>query len=686
MSDGGDGPRTPFGSAADLEAFSRAASGIIRAASRFVPDPSWPPILDLAREVWGEPNRQLSTKDDIRFGIKGSKSVKPSENVWKDHETGEAGGYLDLHKMARGVLPQRAARAVEPQWLSRDQDVKAAYNYTDAAGNLLLQVVRTHSGKPRFRLRRPDGNGGFHWNADGVVKPLYRLPELRAAPTDSQIWIAEGEKDADRLAKLGLVATTNIGGASSWSSEYLTELTGRHVILLEDNDLAGRKRCAKLAIELKSIVASLKVITFEDLPEHGDVSDWLDRGHGLEDLRKRARDARAPDDLVRTAVDGRKARKSGGGKPLELTAPEPWDTPVDGLALANDLHGYYAKFALLPEGGATALTLWGMHTHCFNLWKYSPRLHIHAAYKRSGKTRTLELLSYTSSKALQSDSITAAALFRTVSEHMPCLLLDEADETVAGNDELQAMLNSGFQRGGGVVRCAPNTLELEWFETFCPVAIAGIGRLKGTLEDRAIQLELHRALLSERRPKLNREAEAVGARLARQSARWVMDNLEALKAATPDVSHLDDRTDDKWFSLYCIAEVLGRPWPTKVREASSALTQRDTDVAGLVEQLLTDIEQVFTDAAADCRTTELESKDLVDRLRQLEGRPWCDDVPQERGPAKPLTTNKLARLLWSVRIEPRMIGPETRRRKGYRLTDFTDAFARNRPFEKQKGA
>jgi hypothetical protein len=673
-----------YGTTVDVDAFSRAAAGIIRAASRFVPDPRWPSILELAREIWGPPNEKESKPDDIRFGAKGARSVKPSESVWRDYETGEAGGYLDLHKLARGKLPERAERVVKPQWLNRDEDIQAIYDYTDENGTLLLQVIRTRSGKPRFRQRRPDGKGGWLWNTEGVVRPLYKLPELRAAPLDAVTFVAEGEKDVDRLTSLGAIATTNVGGAMNWSPEYSLELAGRQVVLLEDNDIAGRKRCAKLAMELKSFAASLKIVTFEDLPEHCDVSDFLDRGHSLDALLKRARD---PDDLEKPDGPDFKPRKSSGrGKPLKIVAPEPWPTPVDGPALADELHNYYAKYALLPEGGAVALTLWGMHTFCFDIWKYTPRLHIHAAYKRSGKTRTLELLSHTSSKALQSDSVTAAALFRTVSEFTPTLLLDEADETVAGNDELQAMLNSGFQKGGGAIRCAPNTLELERFETFAPVAIAGIGALKGTLMDRTIQLELHRALLSERRPKLNGEAEAIGARLARQTARWVADNLEALRAAAPDVSHLDDRSDDKWFPLYCLAEILGGAWPAKVRAASAAVSKRDSDTATLVEELLIDVEVVFTDVAAATKVTELESKDLVDRLRDLEGRPWCDDVPQERGPAKALTTNKLARLLREVRIEPRMIGPEDRRRKGYRLTDFSAELARIRPFEQQKTA
>jgi hypothetical protein len=673
------GLRAAAGSRPDMDAFARASSKIIRDGQHFVPDPNWPSFLELAIEAWGEPTSRKH--NEIRFGKKESKSIELAECLWSDFESGEGGGYFELFKLARPgqELP---TRRVKPQWLPRDQDIKLAYNYTDADGTLLLQVVRTLSGKPRFRQRRPDGKGGWIWNVDGVVKPLYRLAELRAAPPDLPIWVCEGEKDTDRLAKLGLVATTNVNGGAFWSTDYSAELAGRHVILLEDNDLAGRKRCAKLAMELKPHAASIRLLTFEELPEKGDVSDWLDLGHSRADLEKRAQEARAPDETGK--IEPTRKARPGRGKSLLIAPPEPWPDRVDGVDLANDLADFFTKYALLPEGAADALSLWTLHTYCFDLWEYTPRLRIHAAYKRAGKSRTLELLKLTTSKAAQADSITSASMFRIVSEFTPTLLLDEADETVAGNPELQAMLNSGFQRGGGAIRVNPNTFELERFETFAPCAIAGIGKLKGTLEDRSIEIEMRRALRRERRPKLDAEAKAEGLRLARQAARWVADNRDALKAAKPDVRHLDDRTDDKWTPLYAVADVLSDFWPLKVREASNKLTLADMDAAGVVEQLLTDIEDVFTEASSFSKATEMESADLVDKLKAMPGRLWAEDVPQENGPARALTTNKLARLLWTVRIRPRLIGIQ--RTKGYRLTDFEDAFERNRAFDQQSEA
>ena len=99
--------------------------------------------------------------------------------------------------------------------------LEATYDYCDESGVLLFQVCR-YSPKG-FRQRRPDGNGGWLWNINGVRRVLYRLPELIAAPPGATIWVPEGEKDVDLLRSLGLVSTTNPGGASKRGTKWLPE-------------------------------------------------------------------------------------------------------------------------------------------------------------------------------------------------------------------------------------------------------------------------------------------------------------------------------------------------------------------------------------------------------------------------------------------------------------------------------
>ena len=260
----------------------------------FVPDPAWPTIEELGGELWDEPNKKLSKRDDIRFGEKGSKSIKPSKNLWHDHEAGEGGGYVQLWKMARRgqPLPPRTnggGNGKVPPW----EDIAAVYDYENPDRTLFLQVVRTISGNPRFRQRRKAA-GKWSWTVKdlpGHDCVLYRLPGLRAAGDEITVWITEGEKDADRLTNELLIATTGIGGAGKWRAEYAAEFHGKPVVILQDNDQAGRDHATVVARSLIGVAASVKVLLLPGLPPKGDVSDWLDTGNTIEELKRLARDA-----------------------------------------------------------------------------------------------------------------------------------------------------------------------------------------------------------------------------------------------------------------------------------------------------------------------------------------------------------------------------------------------------------
>ena len=166
--------------------------------------------------------------------------------------------------------------------LRTPREAAAVYGYQDEEGTTLFEVVR-FPGK-KFRQRRPDGHGGWIWNLKEVRRVLYRLPALIARP-DELVYVVEGEKDADRLASLGLLATTNAGGAGKWRREYSRFLASRDVIILGDNDDVGRKHVQEVAKSLAGQARSIRVVELADLPPKGDVSDWLDAGGTPEQLR-----------------------------------------------------------------------------------------------------------------------------------------------------------------------------------------------------------------------------------------------------------------------------------------------------------------------------------------------------------------------------------------------------------------
>ena len=112
------------------------------------------------------------------------------------------------------------------------------YTYVDYDQNTILKIRRVvhANGKKDFYPEFPDGSKTI---PEDYIRPLYNLPNINNADT---VIVVEGEKCADYLNSLGLVATTNIGGASvppektDWKP-----LEGKHIILWPDNDDAGVK-------------------------------------------------------------------------------------------------------------------------------------------------------------------------------------------------------------------------------------------------------------------------------------------------------------------------------------------------------------------------------------------------------------------------------------------------------------
>jgi Protein of unknown function (DUF3987) len=160
--------------------------------------------------------------------------------------------------------------------------IVARYYYISETGVVLRQVQRL--APKSFRQCRPDGRGGWIGNVEGVRHVLYRLPQLLAEKPETTVFIVEGESDADNLAALGVVATTNVGGAGKWRHEYSEALRGRRVVILPDNDEPGRRHAEQVARALVGKAIGVKVVELPGLPEKGDASDWLAKGGTLKAL------------------------------------------------------------------------------------------------------------------------------------------------------------------------------------------------------------------------------------------------------------------------------------------------------------------------------------------------------------------------------------------------------------------
>lgn len=231
----------------------------------------------------GKPNVSLSSKSEYRYGQHGSLSINLASATWFDHERNFGGGMIDLVRDKLGIGGAEAA-----DWLSKagldlpnskplgDPRPVETYSYRDADGTLLFEVVRRPP--KRFSQRRPDGNGGWIGSVKGTRRVLYRLPELQAAGPEEPVFIVEGEKDVDTLRSLGLVATTNPGGAGKWQPDFATALVDRRVVILPDNDPPGKAHAEQVEASLYGAARCVALVDLDGLRPKEDVSDWLKAG------------------------------------------------------------------------------------------------------------------------------------------------------------------------------------------------------------------------------------------------------------------------------------------------------------------------------------------------------------------------------------------------------------------------
>ena len=383
------------------------------------------------------------------------------------------------------------------------------------------------------------------------------------------------------------------------------------------------------------------------------------------------------DDMVQAA---RPRPEATDGRTVALAEVDPWPEPVAAGALLHDLARAIRRHVLLPASATDCTALWIAHTWVYDRFQHSPRLSITSPAKRCGKSTLLDVLRATCHRPLKADNISASGVFRTVEALRPLsLLVDEADSFLGDNEELRGILNSGFEASGEVVRVVEIQGEHQpiRFATYCPVALAGIGALPGTLEDRALPVVLQRKAAAETVTKLRAQgARAALHDLARKLARWAADRRRHLPADPPVPDAMGDREGDIAVPLLAIADDAGGEWPGRARLALLDLFGVRTANEGTTEagaMLLADIKLLFAGLSA----LRLTSAQIVEHLAKQEERPW----PEWRH-GKPMTAPQLARELAPFGVRPGTIRvPGAATAKGYYRDSFEEAWTRYLPSE-----
>jgi len=146
--------------------------------------------------------------------------------------------------------------------------IVARYDYRLEDGSLIFS---------KYILKSKDGGKTFRILPAKKKPALYNLPDIkRARENGFTVYLCEGEKDADRITSLGWIATTPPHGAGKWKDQYTAALKGLDVVIFADHDKVGEEEAAKIAGMISKDVASVKVVCFPELPEKGDVSEYLD--------------------------------------------------------------------------------------------------------------------------------------------------------------------------------------------------------------------------------------------------------------------------------------------------------------------------------------------------------------------------------------------------------------------------
>ena len=361
-------------------------------------------------------------------------------------------------------------------------------------------------------------------------------------------------------------------------------------------------------------------------------------------------------------------------KRYSMVVPDPYPHPVDLADVLTAISNLYKKHIILAPAEADMLALWVAHTYCVEAFSHTPRLLFSSPQKGCGKTTAMSLTGAVSYKALHASSLTPAVVFRIIDKEGPTILADEADTYVYENEDMRNVFNLGHTKSAArVLRCAPNTHEVEEFYAYAPMAIGQIRLPPDTILDRCIVVMMRRKKASEHvepfdaeHPKIKSYCETIQSKLLR----WAGDNQRTIGTMYPQLPPaLQNRTADKWRPLFAIAELAGPVWVQKVQVAAGNMVHyTDDDDSGLEIQLLSDIRTVVTKSQA----SHVSTSDLLAALNDMADRPWPTIYY-----GKSLDAKRLSDLLRPFGITPKnytFVGGL--RKKGYDVSDFYDSFQR----------
>lgn len=165
---------------------------------------------------------------------------------------------------------------LEQEWVYTDEDKQPVF---------VKSRFRLADGGKTYRLHKLDAQGRKQPTlGDARIVP-YNLPALLDAKTAGRnIFLVEGEKAADAIKSIGMIATTAHTGAGSWPEAITEYFAGAQVIIVPDNDIAGWGYAHKAAEAILPIVKSLKVVDLGLQGQGDDAYEFIEAGGGRAEL------------------------------------------------------------------------------------------------------------------------------------------------------------------------------------------------------------------------------------------------------------------------------------------------------------------------------------------------------------------------------------------------------------------
>lgn len=359
----------------------------------------------------------------------------------------------------------------------------------------------------------------------------------------------------------------------------------------------------------------------------------------------------------------------GEDAPDSLSAPHTAADESYGASLLHELRDAISAYVAMPSAEALdAVVLWIATTHIQGAFSAAPRLVVKSPERRCGKTRLLDIIEQTCHRPFAAFNATMPAVVQSIDEDdPPTLIFDEADAIwpKSGSraaEGLRALLNAGFQRGRPIVRCGSGkNARPEKLPSFAMAVLAGIGdTIPSTVTDRAVVIRMRRRLDEDVLPfRISRDSADLKD-IGRRLSEWLSDHADALRDAEP-VLPVSDRAADVWEPLVAVADLAGDYWSARSRSVCSAMVaavEDDPDDTDPSQRILSAARDVFDSASSDRLTTETFLRDLASAGIDLDAY-------------------TLSSALRPFEIRPRNLKMATGNvRKGYRRSDFTDAWKR----------